>query len=447
MAKATKFQFVLKSEADKTKPALLYVMFSLDRRYKISLQESVLPQWWDKETQRAIVIESGQQKQVDTRNAKRVNRFLNYAQPRFEEIFEAHKEWRRVKTAVIAIPYPAQIARIIRGVIMEYHKKEVEEIKKQNQTPTQYFEEYIAKLPTHTIRRTGTVMKPQTISNHRIVLNRFKRFLHHYGMVDSFQIFNKYFEEKMEAFLLLECGYTPNTVCATNSIMKVWLKQAEEDGLIKDKSFHSWKSKGYNVKHIYLTDEEIGRLYALDFTDEFKAQNKIDLKSSIEQTRDLFIIGCKTGLRISDLHLLNASQWDLELRTLTVNTQKTQKRVVIPLSDEVISIYKKYDGKFPSPVYKSAFNRQIQRCAMIAGINDTIYINVTKGGKVEQEATPKWKLVSSHTARRSFATNLYKKSHNSLMVMKFTGHTTEENFLKYICIDDEEMVELAREFF
>ena len=41
---------------------------------------------------------------------------------------------------------------------------------------------------------------------------------------------------------------------------------------------------------------------------------------------------------------------------------------------------------FPSPVYKSAFNRQIQRCAMIAGINDTIYINVTKGGKVEQES-------------------------------------------------------------
>ena len=62
MAKATKFQFVLKSEADKSKPALLYVMFSLDKRYKISLQESVLPQWWDKETQRAIVIESGQQK-------------------------------------------------------------------------------------------------------------------------------------------------------------------------------------------------------------------------------------------------------------------------------------------------------------------------------------------------------------------------------------------------
>ena len=129
----------------------------------------------------------------------------------------------------------------------------------------------------------------------------------------------------------------------------MWLKQAEEDGLIKDKSFHSWKSKGYNVKHIYLTDEEIGRLYALDFTDEFKAQNKIDLKSSIEQPRDLFIIGCKTGLRISDLHLLNASQWDLELRTLTVNTQKTQKRVVIPLSDEDNTKFKQNEGKYARP--------------------------------------------------------------------------------------------------
>lgn len=447
MAKASKFQFVLKSEADKSKAALLYVMFTLDRRYKISLQESVIPQWWDKVTQRAIVIESGQQKQVDTRNAKRVNRFLDYAEKEFAAIFEEHKEWRRVKSALIAAPYPIQIVRLIKGVIAQYHTKEIEEVKKQNLTPTQYFEQYITKLPTHTIRRTGTVMKPQTIGNHRIVLNRFKNFLRFNGLVDSFEIFNKRFEEKMEAFLLLECGYTPNTVCATNSIMKVWLKQAEEDGLIKDKSFHSWKSKGYNVKHIYLTDAEIARLYALDFTDEFRELNKIDLKSSIEQTRDLFIIGCKTGLRISDLHLLNSSEWNISKRTLTVNTQKTQKRVVIPLCDEVIAIYRKYNGIFPSPVYKSAFNRQIQRCAMIAGINDIIYNNVNKGGKIQQEEMPKWKLVSSHTARRSFATNLYKKSHNSLMVMKFTGHTTEENFLKYICIDEEEMVELAREFF
>lgn len=448
MARVTKFQFALKSEKDKSKPSLLYVMFTLDKRYKISLQESVLPQWWDKELQRAIVIESGQQKQVDTRNAKRLNKYLEYVTTQLTNLFEIHKDWRKVRPNILGGNISSSIVRQVRDVINRYHKKEEEEVTKQNLTPSQYFEDYIAKLPTHTIKRTGTVMKPQTITNHHIVLKRYKRFLSHTHLIDSFELFNKRFEERMESYLLLECGYTPNTVCATNSIIKVWLKQAEEDGLIKDSSFHSWKSKGYNVTHIYLNDEEIKRLYALEFTDEFKTQYKIDCKSSIEQTRDLFIIGSRTGLRISDLHLLNTSQWNIENRTLTVNTQKTSKRVVIPLLyDEIIEIYNKYNGHFPSPIYKSAFNRQIQKCAMIAGIDEVIYNKVNKGGKIEQVATPKYELVSSHTARRSFATNLYKKTHDSLMVMKFTGHTTEENFLKYICIDDEEMVERAKRYF
>lgn len=447
MAKATKFQFVLKSEKDKSKPALLYVMFSLDRRYKISLMESVPPVWWDKKEQRAIVIETGQQKQVDTRNAKRVNKFLNYASKEFTTLFEHFVRWREVRPDPFGTTITYDMVRMVRDIISRYHKKEEQTIKKQSQTPTEYFENYIASLSNHVIKRTGTMMKSSTIVNHKIVLNRFKKYLRGHNIVDQFYIFNKYFEEKFESFLLQECGYTPNTVCATNSIIKVWLTQAEEDGLITDKSFHKWKSKGYNVKHIYLTDEEISRLYALDFTDEFKMRWKIDLKSSIEQTRDLFIIGCKTGLRISDLHLLNASSWNIENRTLTVNTQKTQKRVIIPLSEEVIAIYKKYDGKLPIPVYKSAFNRQIQKCAMIADINDTMYMTTNKGGENRQEAKQKWELVASHTARRSFATNLYKKSHDSRMVMKFTGHTTEENFMKYICIDDEEMVEIARQYF
>lgn len=365
----------------------------------------------------------------------------------FKELFEQFIRWREVKPSPFNGSITRDIVRMVREIILSYHKKEEQTILKQSLTPTEYFENYIASLSKHVIKRTGTIMKSSTIVNHKIVLKRFKKYLIQHNIVDKFYIFNKYFEEKFESFLLQECGYTPNTVCATNSIIKVWLTQAEEDGLIQDKSFHKWKSKGYNIKHIYLTDEEIQRLYALDFTEKFRSKWNIASKSSIEQTRDLFIVGCKTGLRISDLHLLNASSWNIENRTLTVNTQKTQKRVIIPLSEEVISIYKKYEGKFPIPVYKSAFNRQIQKCAMIANIDDIVYITTNKGCEARQVAKRKWELVASHTARRSFATNLYKKSHDSRMVMKFTGHTTEENFMKNICIDDEEMVEIARQYF
>ena len=33
------------------------------------------------------------------------------------------------------------------------------------------------------------------------------------------------------------------------------------------------------------------------------------------------------------------------------------------------------------------------------------------------------------------------------MVMQFTGHTTEENFFKYICVSKQENAQMAQQFF
>ena len=41
-------------------------------------------------------------------------------------------------------------------------------------------------------------------------------------------------------------------------------------------------------------------------------------------------------------------------------------------------------------------------------------------------------LVSSHTARRSFATNYYLQEFPTIDLMKITGHKTERAFLTYI---------------
>ena len=52
-----------------------------------------------------------------------------------------------------------------------------------------------------------------------------------------------------------------------------------------------------------------------------------------------------------------------------------------------------------------------------------------------------------HTARRSFATNMFLDGMPTINIMKFTGHTTETNFLKYIKITREENAEMMRKFF
>jgi len=442
-----KFQFYQKSEKNKNKPALIYVFFTLDKRYKLSLNVHIEPRWWDKKLHRAIVIESGQQKQVDTRNSKRVNKFLDYLDKELTSLFECYKDWGKVKPNIVCLPIQTQIVNMVKEIIANYNKKEKEVIAKQNLTPTEFFQIYIDNLPTKTIQRTGTLMQSNTITNHKIVLKRYTSFLAHYKLRDTFELFNSKFEGKLESFLLRVCNYTPNTVCATNSILKVWLRESEREGLLPDTtSYRAMKSKGYNVEHVYLTDNEILQLNSIQFTPELKAEYKIDSKSNIEQSRDLFIIACKTGLRLGDLSLLNNSTWDLETKTLTINTHKTQRQVVIPLSPIVIDIYNKYNGNSPRPADKSHYNRHIKLCAMIAGIDSDVYSMNRTGGVFKQTHSKKWQLVTSHTARRSFATNMYMKCHDARMVMAITGHTTEENFMKYICVSQIENAERARQY-
>ena len=240
-----KFQFYQKSEKNKNAAALIYVFVTLDKRYKISLNLHVEPRWWDKKLHRAIVVESAQQKQADTRNSKRVNRLLNYLDRELTELFEKYKDWDKVKPNIVCLPIQTQIINQVKEIIARYHGKEKEAIAKKSLTPTEFFQRYIDSLPTKTIKRTGTMIQSNTITNHRIVLKRYTSFLAHYKLKDTFELFNNKFESKLESYLLTECNYAPNTVCATNSILKVWLGEAEREGLLPDTtSYRKMKSKG-----------------------------------------------------------------------------------------------------------------------------------------------------------------------------------------------------------
>jgi integrase len=55
---------------------------------------------------------------------------------------------------------------------------------------------------------------------------------------------------------------------------------------------------------------------------------------------------------------------------------------------------------------------------------------------------PKCDIITTHTARRSAATNMFKAGIPALSIMKITGHTTEKSFMKYIKITNEENAEL-----
>lgn len=309
--------------------------------------------------------------------------------------------------------------------------------------PVDYINNYIERKSKTVNRETKRILSDGTIYNHRNALSRLQNFCHDKHLCLVWDLFNSRLEENLTEWMN-EHGYSANTIASQYSIMKVWLSEAEDEGIITDKSFHQYPTSTKEVDNIYLTEAEIQKIYDIDFSsDEVKSQ--IDTKSMIEVSRDLFVIACWTGLRFGDWNSL--SNADITDDTLTVMTHKTNKKVVIPLHPFVKAIIEKYNGTLPNAIDKAHCLVHIRKCGELAGINEEVVLNRIEGGRSIEIREPKYKLIMNHTARRSFATNMYLKNIPIVSIMAITGHTTEANFLKYIKISAEEHARIVAKAF
>lgn len=173
--------------------------------------------------------------------------------------------------------------------------------------------------------------------------------------------------------------------------------------------------------------------------DELNLLEKFPIEGSFAKVCDLFIVGCYTGLRYSDL--INIKKEHIRKDTICLLTRKTEEKVIIPIHPVVRKIIDKYEGAIPINFTASWYNSTIKKIARDAGIDSPVNIEIKRGnGNVESKIIPKWKLISSHTARRSFATNMYlaKTDAPVYQIMLVTGHRTEEAFFRYIRIGKEE---------
>ena len=357
---------------------------------------------------------------------KQLRKIIGYCQEYGALVSERHLYNKPIEFS--GETFKAFIEGKIRGVEALYSKK-----------PKSFIEAYIQRKTDMVNRDTGRKIADGTIYNHKNALKRIEDFCREKGLHFTWQIFNKKFEEIFTAWLI-EKNYTPNTIASQYSIIKVWLKEAEENNLINDKAFHHYQTKCQDVENIYLTEDELEKLYNIDFTSE-EIRQQIDPKSSIEITRDLFIVACWTGLRFSDWSDLSNANFSGE--NMRVRTHKTDKTVVIPIHPMLKSILEKYDRKLPRSVDRSKTLRHIRKCAEIAGIDELVTLTKVVGGKSITSTKPKYEYIMNHTARRTFATLMYLKKVPSISIMAITGHTTEDNFLKYIKVNNEEHAKIV----
>ena len=152
-----------------------------------------------------------------------------------------------------------------------------------------------------------------------------------------------------------------------------------------------------------------------------------------ENARNWLLLGCEIGQRASDLLRLTPDNLRYKSNRIYIDIEqrKTGKAVTVGvIAPHVIEIV---ENKFPYPISQQKLNKHIKQVCRLAKIEEQIEGKKydTKTGRKKTDFYPKWQLVTSHTFRRSFATNYYKKIPTPVLI-GITGHSKESMFLEYI---------------
>ncbi|MGV8139379.1 MAG: phage integrase SAM-like domain-containing protein [Mangrovibacterium sp.] len=261
----------------------------------------------------------------------------------------------------------------------------------------------------------------------------------------SFDDIDRKFYRELVAWLEDHDHYA-NYVGSIIKDLKRILNYATENGANTNMAYKDFKKPSEDVFNIYLTEAEIEQIYNLNvsteavlslYTEEEKKKKKhLSAESlrrqveSIERARKLFVIGCWTGLRVENYLAIDPDiQIDLKEGYLHAIANKNGPKLKIPLHRLVRQIVEK-DG-FPGTISQQKLNDALKKLGQLAGIKEVILYTRTVGGQRKEFSRLKYEMITSHTARRSFASNLLIRGIPKQYIMSVTGHSTEKSFNKY----------------
>ncbi len=247
---------------------------------------------------------------------------------------------------------------------------------------------------------------------------------------------NNYFKRKNPSFedidmrfyklygnYLLSLNLSKNTISNHWKHIKAIMRDAKIQKLHSNTDYENFKRTREESDTIYLSEKELDSIYELE------------LKGEKDKARDYFLIGCYTGLRFSDWNQIYKNK--IKNNLVTIRSKKTGDLSIIPVHSRVLAILNKYDdGILPKKLSIQKMNKYIKAIGLQAEINEDIETRITKGGKIIKTTSPKYKLMSTHTARRTFASILVLKGVSPYLIMKITGHKTLTSFEKYVRIED-----------
>ncbi|HEY0047388.1 MAG TPA: phage integrase SAM-like domain-containing protein [Flavobacterium sp.] len=297
---------------------------------------------------------------------------------------------------------------------------------------TQFAKDFVVEMhtKTYTVKNVKKEFSPITIEKYQNVARHIEEFeIFKKKKFKIIDITNDYTED-IAKYMSDVKGLSTNTIGRDVKRIKTMILDAESKGF---KVSHKVKQiRGFEDKKIVvsLSFDEIDKIIGTDFKDD-----------KLIRAKDWLVIACYTGQRISDLWRMRKNMIIQEgkYRYILLNQYKTNKRVKVPIHYHVEDVLAKYNDDFPAMYSlneksnRSILSELMKTVCRRSGITETIEGRLNgKFGAYE-----KWKLISNHSCRRSFASNFYGNPiFTTPMLMEITGHVKESNFLTYIGEED-----------
>jgi len=415
--KKTGTSFVLRDPNAKTPQPITFLLRFDNDRIKISTGLKIAPKFWDAAKCRV-------RNMVEATNKDQINGFLSDLEREAKRVFvklqtarTLTKETLKAEIESYLHPAPVEPAPIEASLFI-------------------FIREFIEKSPERINPHTGKKVEYRTIQKYKTVFSVLQDFDKDYPRKLDFETIDLDFYQDFTEYLTNKNRFAVNNVGKYIQTLKTFLNEATAKGL---NTKADYKSRRFKVVQedsdsIYLNETELQTLYDLD----------LSKTPRLDKVRDLFLVGCWTGLRFSDLVALRPEK--IKDGIIRLEQIKTLDKVVIPCHPIVNAILAKYSGNLPRAISNQKMNDYVKEVCKLAGLTETTTKGITKAGARVLLNFDKWELVSVHTARRSFATNMYQLGVPTVTIMKITGHRTEKAFLTYIKLSEDEHAQIIQAY-
>jgi hypothetical protein len=240
------------------------------------------------------------------------------------------------------------------------------------------------------------------------------------------------------AWMVSNFEYQPNSLGLHTKNLNTFFHWCEKVRRIQLSHEHAqMKVTKLQIDKIFLTHEEIESI------------REVELPEHLDRIRDTFLFACYTGLRHSDLFRLSKSNI-VEYKGNTLISfvpqktdsfySKSRKKieiVLIPEAIEIIEKYKETHYKALPVISNQKMNEALKTIGEKAGINDKVEVFTYKNNQSVSEEIEKYKLITCHSARHTFATQSLSRGVPIEVVQQLMGHSDIKTTQIYAKLVDE----------